>query len=270
MSEPRRLLSGASDASPLERQLLAAGRQRREHEGMPDRVRLGVAAVVAAGAISAATAANAATTATTAKATLTGSALAKAKIIVLAAALVTTAGATTYLVATNDHPTPAAASSSTVVVSPVTSIGSATAAPPITANDLPAAPPSATAVPQPRASGRPRHASRGPVDPPASATAPAVSEAQSELREEAILVDEARSALAAGALPTARDRLARADARFPHGRLAEEREALAVRVAAAGGETARASQLARAFLGRHPTSPLRPSIESIAKKDGIE
>ena len=83
-------------------------------------------------------------------------------------------------------------------------------------------------------------------------------------------MDEARSALAQNDLVTATDRLARADARFPRGRLAEEREALAVRIASAGGDAPRAARLARTFLARHPTSPLRPSMEAIAKKSEIE
>lgn len=262
MSEPRRLLSGASDASALERALLGAGRQRREPEGMRDRVRIGVTAAVTAGAISAT-----ATTATTAKAATTAgtaSVLAKAKLVFVAAALVSTAGATTY-VAMKDHPevpTVTAAPAVPAVPAPVVITPRANPEPP---SGAPVVTTTTSAVPVVTASS-PR--ARTPASARAAVEAPSV--ALSELREEAALVDEARSALAAKDLVTANERLARADSRFPRGRLAEEREALAVRIAAAGGDEARAARLARTFVERHPTSPLRPSMEAIAKKSRIE
>lgn len=251
MSEPRRLLSGDSGATALERRLLGAGRQRREPGGMRDRVLAGVGAVVATGAIastSAATAKTAAASGATTKATLTGAALAHAKLVILSAALVTAAAATTTYVAMSAAPKPAPAVATTTL-------------PPAPTVIAPSAAPSPQPIePAPKATAPPRA--------PVAARSPSVS--QSELREEAALVDEARAALAAGDLGTASDRLARADARFPRGRLAEEREALAVRIASAAGDGVRASKLARAFLARHPTSPLRPSMESIAKKNEIE
>ena len=252
MSEPRRLLSSSSDASSLERALLGAGRQRREPEGMRDRVRLGVTAAVAAGAISA--------TATTAKAATTAgsaSVLAKAKIVLVAAALVSAAGATTY-VATKAPPTAPAVAPPPMqpIASPPPSLSPSPPPPPPLPPPLP--PPPSLPPPHPRAS----------IPSQPKPVAPTV--ALSDLREEASLVDEARSALAQNDLVTATDRLARADARFPRGRLAEEREALAVRIASAGGDAPRAARLARTFLARHPTSPLRPSMEAIAKKSEIE
>ena len=282
MSDPRRLLSGSSDATALERRLLGAGRLRREPEGMRDRVLVGVGAAVAAGAIASTAATAKAATAGTAKATVAGSALAKAKLVIVSAALVTAAAGTTTYVAMSDPPkapVTAPVVVATTATAPVATSASP-AAPAAPANDLPIAAPATTAsaAPRGRAFVPPRRSEAPPAPAPAPApadtsvggTANAPSLARSELREEAALVDEARSALASGDLVTASERLARADARFPRGRLAEEREALAVRVAAAAGDAPRASRLARTFLGRHPTSPLRPWMESIAKKDAIE
>lgn len=237
MSEPRRLLSGSSDASPLERALLGAGRLRREPEGMRDRVRIAVTAAAAAGALT--------TTATTAKAATTAgtaSAIAKAKIVLVAAALVSAASATTYVATKAHSDAPTMLPSAPLSLPPPPS--------------LPLSPPPPPSPPR--------------VSLPSQPKPSAPSVALSELREEAALVDEARSALGAKDLVTANERLARADARFPRGRLAEEREALAVRIAAAGGDAPRATRLARTFLDRHPTSPLRPSMEAIAKKSEIE
>jgi hypothetical protein len=88
----------------------------------------------------------------------------------------------------------------------------------------------------------------------------------SELRGEALVLRDARDALARGDVAAADAALARS--RSAH--LAEERDALAVRAAAARGDGARTRALGEAFLATYPASPLGPQIAKIvaaAKKE---
>ena len=64
-----------------------------------------------------------------------------------------------------------------------------------------------------------------------------------------------RRTLLAGNAREALSLLARAHADFPHGALAEEREALSVRALLGAGETDAARQRGEAFLRRFPRSP---------------
>jgi len=80
-------------------------------------------------------------------------------------------------------------------------------------------------------------------------------------RERAIL-DEARSALRDGDGPRARGLLMRHETMFPHGILAEEREAIAVRVLVACDERDAAAVRAAEFHQRFPESPLAASVDS--------
>ena len=291
MSDPERLSSGDGAASALERRLLDAGRQRREPAGMRDRVLLGVSAAVAAGGVaagstvasasSASSASTAAAAATTSvpptKAAATALALAKVKVLLATAVVVSGAAGTATYAARHSQPTTVtlSAPSAALAVPPAPVPRSAPPEPIAPAatpaseettsvDDLPTAPTETRSL-APRARLGPSAAALPPTPTPL-ASERVETAAVSELREEAALVDEARRALAVGDTASASERLSRADARFPRGRLLEEREALAVRIAAAAGDGARAARLARAFLEKHPTSPLRPAIEPLSKK----
>lgn len=281
MTEPRRLLSSGSDASALERSLLNAGRARREPEGMRDRVLAGIAAGAAGAALGVATHGTAAKISTAPAAKVaTAVVTTKLKALIATAAVIATAGVTAYVATRPAHQAPVPAMAA---APPTASIPPSPAPPPsaapttITPSDLPTAPSARTpSAPRPIS-----HAERlreevtqvsdlghYAAEAPGAARSPAheAAESVSALREEAKLVDAARTALAAGDPASARARLDEAKTRYPQGRLGEEREALEIRVLAASGETSRAASLARAFLVRHPSSPLRPSIEAIAKK----
>jgi hypothetical protein len=87
----------------------------------------------------------------------------------------------------------------------------------------------------------------------------------SALRGEILLIDGARAALAAGAPARALRLVQRYAARFPHGALAPEAQALRIEALADSGQLARAEALARTFIAEHPRSPLS---ERIARLQG--
>lgn len=263
MTEPRRLLASDSDASPLERTLLHAGRARREPYGMRGRV---LAAVAAAGAL--AGGAKTAAAGESAAAKGAGFAAVTTGKIVVATALLATAGVAVYVATPSRAPVTRSASPVATAPTVTTKVVSAQATtadgPPIDAEA-----PSPTATPRPSRRVSAKSVATAVEAPPETRpSAPVV--AVSALREEATLVEQARAALASGDVARAREHLADANARFPGGRLAEEREALHVRVVAAAGDPRRAALLARAFLARHPSSPLREAIEPLAKKVEFE
>jgi hypothetical protein len=89
--------------------------------------------------------------------------------------------------------------------------------------------------------------------PPPRVLAPRVE--RDDLPAELRWIERAQSALAADD-PAAAQAALRAHGRlFPHGHLAEEREALAVQVLCASGRADEARQAAADFVARHPTSP---------------
>jgi hypothetical protein len=81
------------------------------------------------------------------------------------------------------------------------------------------------------------------------------SDVASRLREESAAVLAIRRTLLAGNAREALSLLARARADFPHGALAEEREALTVRALLGAGESDAARLRGEAFLRRFPRSP---------------
>ena len=85
--------------------------------------------------------------------------------------------------------------------------------------------------------------------------ASAASLVSSRLREESAAVLAIRRTLLAGNAREALTLLARARAEFPHGALAEEREALSVRALMAAGDRDAARLRGEAFLRRFPRSP---------------
>lgn len=88
------------------------------------------------------------------------------------------------------------------------------------------------------------------------------ADGDSDLARERALLDLARAAAASGEPAQA---LAKAElhrARFPRGRLSEEREALAIRALLTLGRDAEARRRARAFQATYPQSFLLPVLES--------
>ncbi len=76
----------------------------------------------------------------------------------------------------------------------------------------------------------------------------------SELARERALLDQARRSAAHGDATAALEMAERHRARFPNGRLAEEREALAIRALVASGQSEAARQRAQAFRAAYPNS----------------
>jgi hypothetical protein len=94
-------------------------------------------------------------------------------------------------------------------------------------------------------------------------TAPLVSHPRhSGLAAERDLVATARAALLARDFDTAARALERHAHYFPTGQLAEERDSLRVRVAAAQGDRASARTLAAAFTRAHPSSLFLPAVRA--------
>ena len=124
--------------------------------------------------------------------------------------------------------------------------------------EVPAPPVAVTAVvpaPPPQAAPRPatpRPAAKDP-DPPGRDRA---------LAEERSLIEQARSALVRGEARLATDALSRHAQLFPGGRLAEERESLAVQALMNAGDFAAARARARDFAANFPNSLLAPAVEA--------
>jgi hypothetical protein len=97
---------------------------------------------------------------------------------------------------------------------------------------------------------------------PASGTVPA-QDAPSALRKESLSLGAARAQFAAGNPRSALDSVARLGVEFPHGRLLQEREMLAIDCLAALGDSAGARTRARAFLDRFPASPYLAHVRQI-------
>ncbi len=89
--------------------------------------------------------------------------------------------------------------------------------------------------------------------PPTRVLAPRVE--RDDLPAELRWIERAQSALAANDPAAAQAALRGHGRLFPHGHLAEEREALAVQVLCASGRADEARRAAAAFVERHPTSP---------------
>jgi len=132
-------------------------------------------------------------------------------------------------------------------------------------NDSPPTPAPRTKVPSAASSGT---ASSGT----ASSSAASSSELGSSLAAEQRLLDTARTSLAHGEAEAALLPLEQHATHFPNGALAEEREALSVRVLAALGRNAEAAARATRFMRRFPNSLFAPvvrsTLESISGRNG--
>lgn len=113
----------------------------------------------------------------------------------------------------------------------------------------------------PSATGSARHAAAASARV-GSAGAPTPA---SLLREESLGIVAARQSLRSGDFGLALTRLEEVRARFPHGALAQEREALTIETLGRSGARAAAQKRARAFLQAYPKSPYAADVERYAK-----
>lgn len=118
---------------------------------------------------------------------------------------------------------------------------------PVPVRAPPLAPPSAAPTPTEISS---KAASTAVPSRPTVAT----STEASELARERALLDQARKSAAQGDAAAALETAELHRARFPSGKLAEEREALAIRALSVLGRSAEASERAQAFRGAYPNS----------------
>lgn len=103
--------------------------------------------------------------------------------------------------------------------------------------------------------------------PSGSASANAIDEA---LRRERALTDAARTSIGRGDIAGALEELRTATAEFPTGRLAQEREALAIQALWISGRRPEARERARTFRERYPASPLLHSIEAMVGSEPVQ
>jgi hypothetical protein len=134
----------------------------------------------------------------------------------------------------------------------------AAVAPPVEATPVPPAPTvSAVVMPAPVSAPHASHSARRPE--------PTLADARSALRAESALLGSARAKLAAGNYRGAFDDVTHLGAQFPHGKLAQEREVVAIDALAGLGNRAALHARASAFLSRFPESPyaahVRESLE---------
>lgn len=101
------------------------------------------------------------------------------------------------------------------------------------------------------------------VTPPAPVKDTSASDL--DLARERELIEQARNALVRGEVKAANDALAQHAARFPKGRLAEERDSLWVQSLIRAGDFALARTRAAAFRANYPNSLLLPAVEAALK-----
>jgi hypothetical protein len=140
-------------------------------------------------------------------------------------------------------PAPSSASPAEPIVVPVGALPSAPSAAAVTTSNAPHAPASATG------------------STPSIATAPSGG-ADVDLAAERSLVDRARTALGRGQSSDALAALDAHAARYPHGRLSEEREALAVEALARSGRMDLALARAARFRTSYPNSVFRGVVDA--------
>jgi len=87
-----------------------------------------------------------------------------------------------------------------------------------------------------------------------------------QLRLEAQLLESARSALGHGALPEARQWLARYQAQFARGALQPESQVLGIELAVRTGARTAAKAQAEHFLAQHPHHPLRDRVQILTEE----
>jgi hypothetical protein len=100
-----------------------------------------------------------------------------------------------------------------------------------------------------------------PLESTALVAGPAPSSSPGDLNVERALLDQAQRAMARGDAPASLVVLTAHGRRFPHGRLEEEREALAVKTLAALGRDGEAKARGARFRSRFPNSLLQSTVD---------
>lgn len=238
MTDPKRLSEGFSEETALEASLLRAARKVGIGDSDKRQIWASVSSALSLAALPAA--ASGAT-----KASASTSALGVGKALLMTTTVLAL-GAGGYALF---YPQPASQARAPSAASlPLQASTAATGSAPATAT-LPSASASSPPVvlaPQKSASGT------GALSP-------------SWLREESAGIVEARQALRSGNFALTLSRLEQLRARFPHGALAQEREALTIETLGRSGAGAEARRRARAFLSNYPKSPYASTVERYAR-----
>jgi hypothetical protein len=243
MTAPKPWSDPDTDATSLERALLAAGRDRRMPEADRRASLARLTSAVHAGGLEPSAAPP---TATSTSPSLFATPLAKGLVVSAGIAALATVGLLLPR-PRSAQPTPPAEKPSTAA--PRT-VGTATSA-----------------------SDTPREATRSPpvaVGAPSASSAVRGAEqasravAETRLREESLLVLEVRRTLRAGDPARALARLTEAESTFGRGGLGQEREALMIEALFASGRTAVAARRAEAFLRAFPKSPHAERVRHLA------
>lgn len=124
-------------------------------------------------------------------------------------------------------------------------------------------PPSAESSAEPTRASAPPSSSGTEVPATTASSAPAAPPSSATIRDEVLLLEEARAALAAGNATTAFAKLDEHARRFPRGLLGSEALVLRIRALQARGDHAAARSLARSFLEAYPASPFVERIRGL-------
>ncbi len=108
-------------------------------------------------------------------------------------------------------------------------------------------------------------AAEGTRAPAPNASRAASSSRTGRLEAEASVLAKARRELRNGNPRAAQATLSQLQSSLPKGVLGQEREALAIEVLAANGDTASAKRRAAAFIAAHPTSPYSAKVKRVAE-----
>lgn len=138
-------------------------------------------------------------------------------------------------------------------------------APVATTIDAAIAPPDAALVDAPAPDAVPADATAQRARPDARTAMHPDAASADQLARERELIDVARSALRAGDTRLATKNLVEHELRFPSGALTEERRALAIEVAMAAGDRAKAQTLAAEFRSMYPHSVFQARIDDLLR-----
>jgi hypothetical protein len=267
--DPERLLSGASDADPLERELLASLRDERAPASVRQGAWQGIAAALLTVAPGSAAATGAAVSASSSASSAAGASAAASGTAAGAAApgsLLPAAAAGGKLAGTFGTKLAAVLVTKWMLVGVVSAaaVGGAifvshrqhaarNPAPLVAAAATRPEPRSAPAI----VTAPPRSVGIAPAASPVSTAArnSAKPLRVNALAAESALLQSARAELRAGNLAAASDRLQLLRRRFPNGVLIQERDVLQIELSTARGDEAAARRLAARFLRAYPESP---------------
>lgn len=275
MNAPRRLLDEGGGSTPFERSILRTG---ADVEPPPDAKEAIFAALAAklpiGGSMGASTALNGAAGASTSAASTAGSAgktmLGAGGIAALVKALLIGAGVATMIVvgyaglAGRTSAPKSAPAAETGSISAATAAAAREEAPRAEESAAPNEPKPADADDAKEPSTSSKQASNAAAKPSAAVSAP--PSALDLLKAESAMIAEARDSLRRGNTSGALAVLAEIPRKFPHAQLGQEREALTIEALYRSGNTAAASERAKAFLKANPSSPHASRIESFVQQ----